>query len=259
MPKPFAALPMYDWPEVQGAWDAMWAIVRDQLAPRGIEVAEALVRDGDHEAQWIDSGLLIGQTCGWPFVSALKDKVSPFARFNFGLGGSPGDYHSIFITRGDADPRGVIADANAPIAINSFNSQSGFRALSELADGRTALPASRFVVTGGHRNSIRAVAEGRAQLAAIDAQSWWLATKHEPAARNMHAAGRSSNVPGLPLITAPAFASLTPELFAAMKVAADSLPPSIREALGIAGVVEAVAADYDVLNKPPFGAVSIFP
>ncbi len=250
---------MYDWPEVSQAWDLLWALAREQLSERGIEVAWALARDGDHEAQWTDPQLLVGQTCGWPFVSALKDKVTPFARFDFGLGGRPGDYHSVYITMGERDPRQLIADGNALIAVNSFASQSGFRALSELADKPITLPASRFLMTGGHRNSIRAVAEGRAQLAAIDAQSWRLALGHEPAARKLHVSGRSSNVPGLPLITAPAFTGLAPDLLEALKIAVDSLPATERGALGLVAAVEASATDYDVLTQPPFGTVSVIP
>ncbi|HSO47293.1 MAG TPA: PhnD/SsuA/transferrin family substrate-binding protein, partial [Rhizobiaceae bacterium] len=133
----------------------------------------------------------------------------------------------------------------------------GFRALSELADKPITLPASRFLSTGGHRASIKAVAEGRAQLAAIDAQSWRLATAHEPAAREVHVSGRSSNVPGLPLITAPAFVGLTPDLFEAMRIAIDLLPEAPRKAINIVGLVEARTSDYDVLTEPPFGTVSV--
>ncbi len=250
---------MYDWPEVSRAWDILWALAREQLSARGIEVAGALARDGDHEAQWRDPALLIGQTCGWPFVSALKDKVTPFARFDFGLGGRPGDYHSVYITQGYRDPRQLIADGSALIAVNSFASQSGFRALSELADTTVQLPASRFLATGGHRNSIKAVAGGRAQLAAIDAQSWRLALAHEPAAACVTVAGHSSNVPGLPLITAPAFAGRTDDFFEAMNTAIELLPAGTRESLGLAGVVEARATDYEALTRPPFGTVSVLP
>lgn len=259
MPAPFAALPMYDWPEVSPAWDRLWALVRTELAAHGLEAQRGLQRGPDHETQWTDPQLLLGQTCGWPFVSRLRDSVVPFARFDFGLGGRPGDYHSVFITRNGEDPADLIADDDAAIAMNSWESQSGFRALSELYAAPASLPPSRVLVTGGHRNSIRAVAAGEAQLAAIDAQSFRLALVNEPAAAMVKVVGRSSDVPGLPLITAVAFAARAGDLFAATGAALDKLSAEDRTALGIRAVVPAMAEDYAVLTRPPFGKLSAIP
>jgi ABC-type phosphate/phosphonate transport system substrate-binding protein len=259
MTTPFAALPMYDWPEVSGSWDELWAIMQPELVARGIDAGEALSRAPDHEAQWNDPQLVLGQTCGWPYISVLRGKVAPVARFDFGLGGRPGDYHSVYIAASERDPADILADDAAIIATNAFNSQSGFRALSQLSGSPTAVPASRFLVTGGHRNSIKAVAGGRAQLAAIDAQSWRLALAHEPAAAKVRVAGRSSDVPGLPLITAPAFSRSTAQIFAALQGAIESLPRNGREALCIAGLVPARPEDYEVLTRPPFGLLSVIP
>jgi ABC-type phosphate/phosphonate transport system substrate-binding protein len=256
---PFASLPMYDWPEVSAHWDKLWALAHAELAARRIEAGEALLRTGDHEAHWADPELLLGQTCGWPFVSHLSARVVPFARFDFGFTKAPGDYHSVFIASGDGDPRDLLQDRSAIIAINGFDSQSGFRALSNLADAPVTLPALRFTITGGHRNSIRAVAKGEAQLSAIDAQSWRLALAHEPAAKSVTIAGRSVEIPGLPLITAPAFAHLATDLFEAVQGAIAQLPGESREALGIHGLVRANAADYEQLKHPPFGLVGLFP
>lgn len=259
MPGAFAALPMYDWPEVSGKWDALWALVHARLERVGIEAQAGLRRINDHEAQWTDPELVIGQTCGWPFVSALKQKVVPFARFDFGLGGRPGDYHSVYITRGDEDPRDLVANDQTAVAINAFNSQSGFRALSELVRSPVRLPSSRFLVTGGHRNSIRAVAAGKAQLAAIDAQSWRFALMHEPAAARVRVAGRSTDVPGLPLITAPAFAASRDDFLAVMRAGIEDLPARLRSDLGLNGIVSAMPDDYAVLTEEPFGRLSVFP
>jgi ABC-type phosphate/phosphonate transport system substrate-binding protein len=256
---PFASLPMYDWPQVSAHWDRLWALARAELAARGIGAQAALLRDGDHEAQWTDPELLLGQTCGWPFVSRLRGKVLPFARFDFGLASKLGDYHSVFVSPDERDPRTVLQDPTATIAINGFDSQSGFRALSSLTDAPVDVSAGRFRLTGSHRNSILAVASGEAQLAAIDAQSWRLALVHEPAAKKVHVAGQSAGAPGLPLITAPAFANHIPDLFAAMKAAIAQLPKGSREALGIAGLAPAQAVDYEALKHPPFGLVAVIP
>ena len=66
-----AALPMYDWPELRPATDRLWAAVRDGLRQRGVAAPEGLTRDVGLMAGWTDPGLVLGQTCGLPFVREL--------------------------------------------------------------------------------------------------------------------------------------------------------------------------------------------
>ena len=90
------------------------------------------------------------------------------------------------------------------LAYNSTDSRSGYRALMadlEAAGEGVAIFAA-LLETGGHRASIRAVAEGRAEVAAIDCKSWALAIQHEPAARQLGVVGWTSKRHGLPYITA---------------------------------------------------------
>jgi ABC-type phosphate/phosphonate transport system substrate-binding protein len=58
------------------------------------------------------------------------------------------------------------------------------------------------IATGGHRKSIRIVAEGLADVAAIDCKSWHLALQHEPAANELAVIGWTPLRKGLPFITA---------------------------------------------------------
>jgi ABC-type phosphate/phosphonate transport system substrate-binding protein len=263
--RPFASLPMYDWPEVGPAWDALWRETRARLAGSGIDAAGELRRDADHAAAWLSPGLLLGQTCGWPLVSRLAGNVRVLARFAFDTGrAAPGDYHSVFVMRrGDATQEAagpVQLGARLPgarVAYNSVDSQSGFRALSELFARPVALPASRTLATGSHRASIRAVAAGQADLAAIDAVTWRLALAHEPAARKLAVAACGRDVPGLPLICAPAFGDRGGEIVSALAAAVAAMPAAPRRALGLNGVVPASAGDYDVLRAPPFGNFSL--
>jgi ABC-type phosphate/phosphonate transport system substrate-binding protein len=58
------------------------------------------------------------------------------------------------------------------------------------------------IVSGGHRKSIRMVAEGLADVATIDCKSWQLAKQYEPAARDLAVVGWTPMRKGLPFITA---------------------------------------------------------
>ncbi|MDP2734302.1 MAG: hypothetical protein Q8O63_14555, partial [Hoeflea sp.] len=49
-----ASLPMYDWPEIRAATDAVWAAIRSELSQRGIDAPARLDRSADPEPLWSD-------------------------------------------------------------------------------------------------------------------------------------------------------------------------------------------------------------
>jgi len=260
---PFASLPMYDVSQLSAAWDRLWELVRAELAARGIEAALLLRRDAPHSRLWRDPDLLLGQTCGWPLVSQLGKAVVPFARFDFGLDTrKPGDYFSVFIRPHSAAPAmtlkprelaPIFVDAATRIAVNGFESQSGYRVLGECLLEPMSIGRDRVVTTGGHLASIRAVARGEADLAAIDATTWQLALEHEPVAQDVAVVARSADAPGLPLITSARYADKAPILLDCLTAAAEKLGEADRAALHLRGVVSAFRADYEVLMRPPLG------
>ncbi len=72
-----------------------------------------------------------------------------------------------------------------------------------MRDEGLAQDAFEWIATGSHRASIRAVAEERADVAAIDAVCWALALRHEPqATAALQIVATTPLRPGLPLITA---------------------------------------------------------
>lgn len=237
-----AALPMYDRPEIRGATDAFWGHIRDALDQVGLAAPKTLTRDGDLWAIWQDPRLVLAQTCGLPFRLRLHDKVALVATPDYGLPGCPpGYYNSVIIARPGPLP------AHPCLAINDPLSQSGWSALvSWLTSQKMAYGA--VMVTGAHTASALAVAEGRADLAAIDAQTWRLMLRHTPLAPTLEIA-RTPPTPGLPLITALAHA---PDSIAqAVAQGAAALAPAHRAALDLKGIVQIDKAAYLALPQPP--------
>ena len=60
---------------------------------------------------------------------------------------------------------------------------------------------SERIETGSHRASVVAVAQGRADVCAIDCKSWQLAQRHEPSAAGVEVVGWTARRKGLPFIT----------------------------------------------------------
>lgn len=204
-----ANMNMYCWRENKNVWDGFWAEIQHRLLEKGIDAPQEMSTAASPWEDWEDTNLLLGHTCGWPYVSRLREKVSLVGTFDFGLDGCPpGFYRSVFIASKHSDicdpSKHDLLSGKLKVAVNGTDSQSGFRAFSSLLEGEPArlLREDFLVITRSHRNSIRAVAQGEADIAAIDGVTWEMALQFEPSAKDVRVVGYTPAVPGLPLITA---------------------------------------------------------
>lgn len=170
----------------------------------------------DFQALWKHPGLLITQTCWGPMEQGLAEEVLVVGQPSYdGIAGGQGDLYSsvILARRGAASPVSAPADGRAilprelmrgaRLAYNGDDSMSGIIALTrdlEAADESLAIFSER-VISGAHRASIVAVAEGRADICAVDCLSWQLAMVHEPASAGVEVVGWTARRKGLPFIT----------------------------------------------------------
>jgi ABC-type phosphate/phosphonate transport system substrate-binding protein len=239
--KPYvAALPMYDWPERRHEVDAEWWAVRDALRARGIDAPEQLTRrnadlpgysdDSPDELDlpklWQHPNLLLAQTCHGPLELWLKDVRIVGQEDYSGIEGGEGVlYSSAIVMRkdrnfGDSLLNSVKEAGPVPLrsgdlsklclkfssrrfAYNAPDSVSGYLALKRdlEAIGSGLHLFAELIETRGHRGSIRAVADGRADVASIDCKSWSLAQSHDIASRDLDVVGWTAFRTGLPFVT----------------------------------------------------------
>ncbi|MCU0908627.1 MAG: PhnD/SsuA/transferrin family substrate-binding protein [Rhodobacteraceae bacterium] len=244
-----ASLPMYDWPEERATVDALWGAIRDGLRDRGIAAPEALDRGITLWDAWLHPDLLVSQTCSLPYRTRLHGRVQLLGALDLGLPDCPpGYYRSHIVTRAGRSA-GLADMAGGVFALNGFDSQSGWAAAATHAAAR-GLAFARFLHTGSHRDSARAVADGRADLACIDAVTWRLVERHDPAvAAALQVIDHTAPTPGLPLITAPG--RDTGPIRAALTEAPARLSAAQRGAMGLAGFVPLDPALYLAVPTPP--------
>jgi ABC-type phosphate/phosphonate transport system substrate-binding protein len=245
-----ASLGMYDFGPAQAANDRLWALVRDRLRARGIEAPDSLTR-GEHAYwdAWASPDLLLSQTCGYPFRARLHDRVTYVGTPDYGVEGcQPGYYRSVFVARAD-DPRRTLQDFDgARFAYNESLSQSGWAApQTHAAKLGVRLPPA--LQSGGHRLSALAVADGRADIAALDAVTHAMLQEVEPKVAGLRTVALTDPTPGLPCITAKGG---DPEpILAALSEAIAALPVPDRTTLRLKGMVRIPVATYlDVPNPP---------
>lgn len=245
-----AALGMYDRAEVQPANDRLWALIRAGLRVRGIPAPETLTRgEMAYMPGWLSPDLLLSQTCGFPYRARLHGHVALVGTPDYGLPDCPpGHYCSVFVARAD-DPRDLAAMGGTPLAYNDGLSQSGWAAPQNHARS-LGLTFPAGLQTGGHIASARAVAEGRADLAALDALTWAMIQDHDPAlTAALREVARTAPTPGLPLITA--ITNDPAPIRAAVEQAIAALPRPDRTTLHLRGLVRIPAEAYLAVPTPP--------
>jgi len=241
-----ASLPMYDRPELRPVTDRYWAAIR-RAAGAAADLPDRLTRTDDPWRHWLAPDLALSQTCGLPFRARLNGRVTLIGTPVYDLECAPGHYYSVFVARRDDPRRDPAAFAEAVFAYNDPLSQSGWAApQADAAAGGWRL--GRPVESGGHAVSALWVAEGRADLAALDALSWRLIQRYDPWAGALHAIGRTAPTPGLPYIAARG--ADADRMAAAVAAALAALTPKDRAELGISGLIRLPETAYLALPLP---------
>lgn len=185
---------------------AFWQRVKTQLAAQGLEVGHLQPEmPVDLLSHWRSPNLLLSQSCGFPLMTQLH-QVQVVGAFHYTAPGCKGvNYRSWLVTR-DAGGGKTLADfGRRRVVCNSQDSWSGYHALVDMVAqlGVKGPFFAKTLLSGSHRQSLVALREGRADIAAIDCVSWALLQRHEPRlVKGLTIIGKSALAPGLPLITA---------------------------------------------------------
>lgn len=252
---PIACLPWYDLAEVRSSHDRLWSHVASQLRQHGLlDIPDTLDRRTDYESQWQEPGLLLGQACGYDVYCSNDYSLQIVGVPVYGWFGCEGaGYRSFVIVRDDSRFESLSDLQGAHCVINSPRSHSGMNVLQALV--APLARAERFFasvqISGAHERSLAMVAEGTAEIAAIDCITYGLLQHHRPdalaATRVIH---ETAVIAAPPYVTgADTDASLLPVLRAAIDKAITALHPRDRGALGLKGVAAAKLADYQAIGE----------
>ncbi len=244
-------LPMYDWPEIRSATDSYWAALRESLADTGFSPPKLLTRTGDLFECWRDPNLLLGQTCGLPFVEKLASEVSLVGTPAYDIDCGAGSYFSVIVVHKESGIENLMDLDTAILGYNDPLSQSGVSAFfSYLAEeGVSFRKIKRCDRLLSHRNAIQRLAERRIDIASIDAVTWELAKRFETATDKLTVIAHTHPTPGLPMITARRSKSEVDRIHHAVVEAMASLPCVTQDALLLTGFAATEEADYHLIKR----------
>jgi len=243
-----AALPMYARPMNRAAHDRLWVLIRDGLRTRGIDAPDALDHEVDHMHAWAREDLVLSQICNLPYRARFRGKVTLIGASDYGLPGcAPGYYNSVFLVHRDNPASNPAALSEARYVCNDFLSQSGYGAAQTWAQAR-GFQFRHVAQSGSHYASISAIAEDKAEIAAIDAQTWHMAKNDHAAAATLKVIGVTDPSPGMTFVTR--LGQDPAPYFAAVKTAISALAPDDRAILGLRAIITLPQSAYD-LPLPP--------
>lgn len=239
-----ASLGMYDHPWFTEVNDRLWTRLREYTF--SLEPPLALNRQMPLKQQWNNDKLFFSQTCGYPYITAFRHKLTLLGTPTYSHEGCETGLYSSFLVskRTAATDLGWYHDRR--LAANSTDSLSGLVALEiTLAEsGYDETFFSDCLLSGGHINSMRLVAQGDADICCIDAVTWALACQTEATlTAQLQIVGQSPYFPALPFVTSSARTSeFTGQLQKALQSLCDD--PLVKADLGQLGLVSISAPDH---------------
>lgn len=250
-----ASLPLYDWPETRAATGGLWRAWRDALRRAGADAPDALIHDDDDtEATYARADLLTTQLCGYRIATDFAGRLEPFAAPVFDAPGCDrAQYASWIVVRREDASIGVAAALSRRIARNGPASFSGWVALGPAVRAAGVEPAM-VLTTGSHRASARAVADGAADVASIDAYCLSLLERFEP-----ETASRLVRLERVGVAPAPPFAAPPARPRAPLRAALQTAltAPDTRDVLRVLGlrwiepISSAAYAEMGGVSPPP--------
>ena len=196
-----ASLPMYERDELNIAHCELWSQIIKGFKARNLVPPKKIISGDDGTKVWMDTNLVLSQTCGLPFRTNLKGKVGYVGTPIYALKNCPpGYYRSVFITNHRRKNLTPIDFMGHTFAINSYDSQSGYAAACEYFYDRN-LPFGNINVTGSHYKSALSVYKGLSDIACIDEISWKIIRNFDRFSSHLAEIAWTSPTPALPIIT----------------------------------------------------------
>ncbi|WP_397451775.1 phosphate/phosphite/phosphonate ABC transporter substrate-binding protein [Pseudomonas sp. NA-150] len=243
----FAELLMYVAPDRVRAANHTWLTRILQLLGANRDDASALAL----KPLWLSPNLLLSQTCGYPLMTALRGKVRVIGRPDYQLPHSANGNHCSLLLARNEDPRTELAQFyDSHGLINNEDSNSGMNLLRHRIaflqrDGRFFASVS---LTGGHRDSLRWLREGKGDLAAIDSVTYdYLARDASEEVAGLRVIERSALSPTLPYIGPVTLDAAQAERVRLLMNQALNELPEVAATLAIREVMPAREEDYLVL------------
>jgi|GEM_PF-221229 len=200
------------------------------------------------EELYASKNCLIAHTCGYPYLKKWQKSHAVTCVPKFDIDGCQGiNYRSWFIKKKTDDKKKLEEFQNTRVAINSWTSNSGMNvlrfAISKLNTDKRFFSA--VCLTGSHYQSALSVANGTAEIAAVDAVTFYfLCQSHPEIVTEIEIFDQSVLTPGLPFIQPRDSELAAKEITSALNLALNQYLISHKDRLKISSFIEVDESRY---------------
>ena len=208
---PFVSLSMYALPEMAAANATFWAAIREALQEEGFaNIPETIAQPSLDLPEEIEPQTLLSHMCGYPLLALYPGQYEILAAPLHDLPGCAMDpsgmptHRSFIVVATDSSLRNLEDLRGARFTMNGWHSNSGMNLPRHLV-ARLAREGRFFgsvTVSGAHVASMAAVAEGSADVAAIDCVTFGLVAHYRPKdITRLRIIAETAASPAIPFIT----------------------------------------------------------
>jgi len=246
-----ASLPMYNLPEMRGANDAFWAVLRQEARRLGLDgLPIRLEPDEAAVPTALPADLIFSQACGYPLQTIYRGQATLLGVPCYDAAGCEGPTHAgVFIVHRDAGRRTLAELVGCRFAFNSPHSNSGMnlprRAIADAAAGRQFFDS--VIETGGHLASLDLVVAGKADATCVDCVTYAFCCDYRAIIRERtRVLAMTQPSPALPYVTSTATPPAVVAILhsALLRVGAAPEYASVRAALKLRAIMPADEMAY---------------
>ena len=197
----------------------------------------------------------LSHVCGYPLVNQYAGQLKPLCAPHFDIDGVNGaEYFSYFMVKKTMPINSIVESDGLIAAVNTINSNSGMNVLRHEIETINKLGAieqffKEINISGSHNNSLQYLIDEKADIASIDAASYYFLQRNNPELNSqLKVIGRSVKTTSPPFVTHcnnPLCGSI--DLMEKLNKALLELPSKQQEILNIERFVDVSFSDYETL------------
>ena len=197
----------------------------------------------------------LSHVCGYPLVNQYAGQLEPLCAPHFEIDGVNGaEYFSYFMVKKTMPINSIVESDGLIAAVNTINSNSGMNVLRHEIETINKLGAieqffKELKISGSHNNSLQYLIDEKADIASIDAASYYFLQRNNPELNSqLKVIGRSVKTTSPPFVTHcnnPLCGSV--DLMETLNRALLKLPSKQQEILNIERFVDVSFSDYEKL------------
>ena len=238
--------------ELENAWKILFSVAAANNP--SLRLPDTVLNTIDDEIVSCEKTRL-SHICGFPLVQQYAGQLEPLCAPHFDIEGvNKAEYFSYFMVRKTMPTNSIGESKGFIAAVNSMNSNSGMNVLRHEIEKINKLGSieqffKELIISGSHSNSLNYLIDEKADIASIDAASYYYLQRNNPELNSqLKIIGRSVKTLSPPFVThsnKPLCDSK--DLTEALNNSLLELPSNHQEILNIKKFVNVSFSDYETL------------